>query len=1327
MPGSTDNLCDRAIRHQLAGRLDSAEQLYRAVLHTDFRHGVGNYGLGMLLVQLQRPSEALPHLLCAMEGSPATPDYWLGYLEALLAAGRIDDARTTLAVGREHGLGGNAVEEFSRRLDASRPTRFESETQPVEGAGHWEAALAAALRLGNMPEARALARTMTERCPDNGVGWKAHGAFLWAEGSENEALAALQTSLRLLPLDAEAHSNFGLVMAKLERFSAAETSLFTALQIDPDYATAHYRLCETYTLQGRFREATASLQRALSLEDGGRAVGSSSVNRSMSADRSKGLSHLLYLLSHDPAMSADALFDEHRRVGESLDAGLVSSWPRHANRRDPDRRLKVGWVSGDFRTHAVASFFEPVFERLRMHSGLELHAYYNHAAEDPITEHLRGHFNYWHPIHALSDIELAAKIINDEIDILVDISGHTAFNRLEAFARKPAPLQVSWLGYVGTTGMRAVDYYLTDRHFLPRHDFERQFTEKLVYLPAAAPFTPHATAPPVNELPALTNRALHFGSFNRVGKLNTATIELWSRLLRALPETIMHVGAILEDAQRRPLIERFAACGIAPARVVFHARCGMDDYLALHHAVDICLDTQPWAGGTTTNHALSMGVPTLTVTGTTPASRLSAALLGQVGLEAFVATSADDFVAKGVYWSTHLAELSAVRAGLRRRCEAAPSRNPGVIAAGMDRALRHMWRRWCAGLPAESFDASADAPPLASPSVEPALDVPVTAVSRDHPASGESTRAARRRQAHGARHEEKTLLGLIDQRRMVEALVSARTLTERFPEHGAGWKILGALLGAAGRGAEAIDAMQSSIDLLPLDTEAHCNLGIEFMKVERGSDAEGCFRQALAIDPECAAAHYRLGMLLGRLGRYAEADLNLQRLLALKGDSLTADDELVHSTLLFIRSHDPAMTADGLCAAHRRVGEYLEAALRGSWPTHTNSRDPDRRLRVGLVSGDFRDHAVANFLEPIVAEWRADFGIELHGYSNHALEDHVTRRLKGHMQHWHRIADLSDAVLAKQILDDGIDILIDLSGHTLLHRLRTFAHKPAPIQASWLGYPGTTGLGAVDYYLADPHLLPPGEFDRYFTEKLVYLPAQAAFRPHPSAPPVNALPALATGSLVFGSFNRLGKINAVTVSAWAQLLRALPQSTLLLGDMPSDAPPSSVLELFAAEGIVRERLMFHGRCTMDAYLALHGTVDLCLDTQPWTGGATTNHALWMGVPTLTVTGSTPASRLSASILGQVGLTRFVSATVAELVDKGLYWAEHLDELAAIRADLRRRCEESPNRQPRILAAALAGALRRMWRRWCAGLPPESFTFELDACAPANLSTTDTIL
>ncbi len=547
------------------------------------------------------------------------------------------------------------------------------------------------------------------------------------------------------------------------------------------------------------------------------------------------------------------------------------------------------------------------------------------------------------------------------------------------------------------------------------------------------------------------------------------------------------------------------------------------------------------------------------------------------------------------------------------------------------------------------------------------------------------------------------------------AMASFRRTLEIDPCHAEAHFNLAVMLAEQGQHGAALASIRRALELKPDFVDAHTNLGIILESQGHTEAAMESYRRAVEIKPDHYQAHNNLGIALLHQGKASAAEASFRRALEIKFDYVEC-----HSNLLFCFSHNETLDAAALFAEHCRFGEQFELPLRAGWQQHGNSCDSDRPLQVGVVSADLCDHAVASFIEPVLAHLAGYPQLSLHAYYNNTLDDHVTQRMRGYFAHWHAIAELSDTVLADKIRADGIDILIDLSGHTAKHRLLTFARKPAPVQASWIGYPGTTGLRAMDYYLADRFLLPQGEFDEQFTEKIVRLPANAPFLPAVGAPPVNALPALSNGYVTFGSFNHLSKISPVVVALWSQLLRALPDSKMLLGAMPAEGEYDELIDWFAQEGIARDRLSFRGRSGLDVYLGMHQQVDICLDTFPYNGGTTTLHALWMGVPTLTLAGSTMPGRVGAAVLGHVGLDDFVARDKSDFVAKGLYWAGHLSLLAEVRAGLRERFAQSSMSQPAVIAAGLARALRIMWQRWCAGLPAESFEVtreEVDAATP----------
>ncbi len=509
-----------------------------------------------------------------------------------------------------------------------------------------------------------------------------------------------------------------------------------------------------------------------------------------------------------------------------------------------------------------------------------------------------------------------------------------------------------------------------------------------------------------------------------------------------------------------------------------------------------------------------------------------------------------------------------------------------------------------------------------------------------------------------------------------------------------------------------------ALQLAPEKAELHRNYARLLTDRRRCLDAEARWRRAIALEPGLAVAWFGLGEALHLVGRGPEAAEAFRRALEIAPDFHDA-----RASLLFCRAHDESVSPEALFAEHVEFGRRVEpgglgkgaAALAGSRPGHGNSRDPERPLRVGVVSANLEAHAMAHFIEPLLESLSAeDLRAALDGgprvYSSRRAEDETTRRMRARCPRWICTAGWSDAAFNARIAADGIDILLDLCGQTAGHRLQALARKPAPIQCGWIGYLGTSGMECMDYYLADPCFLPRAEFQGQFTERLVHLPVAACFRPAEDAPPAGALPALAAGHVTFGSFSRRLKIGPGTVALWSELLGAVPGSRLLLGGIGAESDPEGLAALFAERGVPRGRLTFvrQGSVKTRAYLALHDRVDMCVDPVPFTGATTTCHAMWQGVPTLTLAGRTAPGRLGAAFLTHAGLGEFVAGSKEEFVALGARWAMDLERLAELRASLRGRVADSPLCRPREHGAALAAAFRRMWRRWCAGLGAEGF-------------------
>jgi predicted O-linked N-acetylglucosamine transferase (SPINDLY family) len=450
--------------------------------------------------------------------------------------------------------------------------------------------------------------------------------------------------------------------------------------------------------------------------------------------------------------------------------------------------------------------------------------------------------------------------------------------------------------------------------------------------------------------------------------------------------------------------------------------------------------------------------------------------------------------------------------------------------------------------------------------------------------------------------------------------------------------------------------------------------------------------------PDYAEAHSNLGIALQDEGKLDEAVAGCRRALELKpGDAKTL------SNLLLALQYHAGVTLSKLAAAHAGYDRLHAAPLRTARRRHDNVRDPHRRLRVGFVSPDFGRHPVGYFLIRGLENLDRDQW-ETVCYCDRIIEDDLTARFQAAAMSWRDVSCLSDKELTEQILADRIDILFDLAGHTAKNRLPVFACKPSPIQVTWAGYAGTTGLEAMDYILADRYEIPV-EAEDHYCERVLRMPnGYVCYDPPGDASPVSPLPALKEGYVTFGSFNNPVKINRLVVEVWAKILHRLPHSRLVLKfkGMSDSSIAEGLAEEFASHGIDPRRIECLGWSAHATLLAEYHRIDLALDPSPYNGGLTTCEALWMGVPVITCPGETFASRHSLAHLSNVGLTETIAGNPEAYVDLAVGLANDLPRLAAMRAGLRQRVAESPLCDGKRFAADWMHLFRGVWRDWCSG-------------------------
>jgi len=503
------------------------------------------------------------------------------------------------------------------------------------------------------------------------------GISLYRIGETARAAEAFRRAISLNPQSHVALNGIGMC-AMREGHSALSVGYFlAALALAPDYADAHNNIASAYRATGQLKESLHHNLEALRFNAGSPVL------------------HSNYFmgLHYTPGLSLDDIYAEHLRYSECF-SGLVA--PTLANTPDPERRLKVGYVSPDLRRHPVGFFLLPTLG-IRDHDGFEIHIYSDVMDDDEYTERIRSAADHWHRSLGMTHSELAAKIRADGIDILIDLAGHTENNRLPMFAERAAPVQATWIGYFNTTAVPAMDYLIADAQVVPP-DGRQRFTEEVVRLPES--YLCYALpdyAPPVGPLPAYRNDGIIFGCFNNGVKLNHEVTRLWSHILHRCDGARLFLKTRLggDAIWRAGMLEQFASHGIAPERLHFEGNSSHGELFAAYNDVDIALDPFPYSGGTTTCEALAMGVPVITLPGDSFVSRVSASILTAVGLGDLVCAGPDEYVETAVRLAHDHERLAELRAGMRERMTASALGNPARFTQQLEETYRTLWRRWC--------------------------------------------------------------------------------------------------------------------------------------------------------------------------------------------------------------------------------------------------------------------------------------------------------------------------------------------------------------------------------------------------------------------------------------------------------------------------------------------------------------------------------------------------------------------------------------------------------------------------------------------------------
>lgn len=560
-------------------------------------------------------------------------------------------------------------------------------------------------------------------------------------------------------------------------------------------------------------------------------------------------------------------------------------------------------------------------------------------------------------------------------------------------------------------------------------------------------------------------------------------------------------------------------------------------------------------------------------------------------------------------------------------------------------------------------------------------------------------------------------------------LAQAHRLQPRNPDFAAQ---LGAAWAAAGRPADAEKALRAALALKPDHIEALSNLGFVCQLLNRVPESLECYRRSTTVHPSLAAGWIGLGTSHALLGEFSEACAAFEHALSLEPRNMSARFGLGRSRLqshhvsealsdietvlaaepgnveaandrLFALNYVDSLSREALFEEHARYGTLVEtpavlaAHAKLRWP---KSFDPERPLRVAFLSPDFRRHSVAYFAMPLISRLdRSQFEVVL--YHDHFKEDIVSEQLRQHALIWRNFVGKPHDFVERTIRSDMIDVLFDLAGHSGLNRLPLFARRLAPVQATYLGYPNTTGLRSMDYRLSDGIADPEGVADAYCTERLLrFAPTAWSFTPPIEAAPVSAPPCVDAGHITFGSFNALSKVNDTTLELWRRILERVPGSQLLLKSY--QAPGDTWARRIAAAGLPADRVtMLPQYRTLADHLKCYSRLDIALDPHPYNGTTTTCEAMWMGVPVITLAGDRHSSRVGASLLTSVGHSEWIASNPDDYVACAATLARDRDRLTSARAKLRDDMVHSPLLDQAGQARRFGEAIRTMWRETCA--------------------------
>lgn len=1309
-----------------------AEEFARAALKKNRNNHAAQNVLGLALAEQAKPEkllEAVEMCAAAVHAQPKNPNY----INAL--------ANVTAQIGefeRAEKLYNKALEIAPGQPDA----RYNL-------AKLWT-------HTGRYQEALNVFQEMLSMTGDSVDIFQNIGACQYSLGEFKQALFWFKLALGYSPNDPELHKNYALCLFHFKSYDEALKHFNLSIQFNiEDYslfmliAYCHHYLGEYAPAEefvNAYREHAGdeigldelncltllvSIYKAWNQDD--RAEECLAEINEKFPDQAWAYSNYLFSRIFRSGEAQQDLFNKHLQFAERYEAPFKSSWGGYKNSVDPERKLKVGYVSADFFSHSVSYFSLPLIAN-HDRSSFEIHCFSAQEVEkDPVSQRIRREVT-WHNIQNKSTDEVVKLVREKQIDILVDLSGHTGGNQLLSFARKPAPLQFTWIGYPFTTGLSAIDYRIVDKYIEPEGS-ECLSSEKLLRIEGCfCAYRPSVSRPhrltsgelDIKPTPALANGFVTFGCCNTFHKVTDFTLSLWARILKETPNSklLLEVGNASAPDVLKAVHEKIERAGIDLLQVEITDRRKNMQYM-LYHQIDIVLDPFPCNGGTTTCDALFMSVPVVSLQGDSFMSRLGASFISNAGHPEWVTHDPDQYVAIATQLASNIEALNHIRQNLRHEVETSPVMDEIGFARKVERAYRQFWRDWCAEHAEEQKTTATILPEQENQAAAPVL-------------TGDD-----------AKHQEALdkLHTLVKQQQWEEASQQLETISKTKAWTAQNYfdaaKVKahdGMSLGMASSIAnqkldQASTFIKSTLELQPNNAMAWALQGELQVYRNRYEEAELSFMRALKFAPDCVSALLGLAVLVSYRLDFASAHKFWQHaanldaknpLVYIAAASVYAAQGLVNlateqaklayelgggaKSLNLLAAYSLSSDVVSLDEQAEVLANYQKEVK--SLPfqmTYTNDLSKTRRLKLGVMAGSLNETPWSYVWLPFL-EFLDRTKFELFIYYYGEQFDQTIHRLKQMTEPFRCIRGLDATIVEALLKDDEIDILISFAEYGTYSVLPFLSSHTVPVQIAWPQTHIPLPPGSTNYQLSSQStrfVAEKYQKNGYLDEtvKMLYVDSVAAYKPYAYNPEFHNMPIFQkqtkapcaeAGYVMFGCEADLLHMPPSVLAAWGDLMMRVPNSKLKLRTLH---PAAHIVSALEKQGVSPDRVVVSSD-PRDTRYHFYLNVDIALDTHPNSSVIQTMDALWMGVPVLTWCSARPQSWGAATVLHQLGLADWIHDSAEGMTACAVALAENLTALNDWRGELRSQMESSSLLDCLGFTRSMEKALYEAWGDWC---------------------------